>query len=100
MILLGGVFTGFYTPTEGAAIGVGYTILVSIYVYRDLKVEWIFRGLSAKMRERQGTILFVAITAKPASLIFEMDGLPGRVANMIIGYPITASLSCLFCMHS
>ena len=84
VILLGGVFTGFYTPTEGAAIGVGYTILVSIYVYRDLKWSDIPR-IICKNARTTGTILFVAITAKPASLIFEMDGLPGRVANMIIG---------------
>ena len=84
VILLGGVFTGFYTPTEGAAIGVGYTILVSIYVYRDLKWSDIPRMICKNARTT-GTILFVAITAKPASLIFEMDGLPGRVANMIIG---------------
>ena len=32
-----------------------------------------------------GTILFVAIAAKPASLLFEIDGLPSRVANMISG---------------
>ena len=32
VILLGGVYTGFYTPTEGAAIAVVYTVLVSIYV--------------------------------------------------------------------
>ena len=36
VILLGGVYTGFYTPTEGAAIAVVYTILVSIYVYKNL----------------------------------------------------------------
>lgn len=32
-----------------------------------------------------GTILFVAIAAKPASLLFELDGLPSAVANMITG---------------
>lgn len=83
VILLGGVFTGFYTPTEGAAIGVGYTILVSIYVYKNLKWSDIPR-IVCKNARATGTILFVAISAKPAALLFELDGLPTRVANMII----------------
>lgn len=82
VILLGGVYTGFYTPTEGAAIAVVYTILVSIYVYKNLKWRDIPR-IIAKNARSTGTILFVAIAAKPASLIFELDGLPAAVANLI-----------------
>lgn len=83
VILLGGVFTGIYTPTEGAAIGVGYTILVSIYIYKNLKWKDIPR-IVCKNAKATGTILFVAISAKPAALLFELDGLPSRVASMII----------------
>ena len=84
VILLGGVYTGFYTPTEGAAIAVIYTILVSIYIYKDLKWTDIPRIICKNARST-GTILFVAIAAKPASLLFELDGLPSAVANMITG---------------
>ena len=84
VILLGGVYTGFYTPTEGAAIAVVYTILVSVYVYKNLKWRDIPRIICKNARST-GTILFVAIAAKPASLIFELDGLPSAVANMITG---------------
>lgn len=84
VILLAGVFTGIYTPTEGAAIGVGYTILVSIYIYKNLKWSDIPRIICKNARST-GTILFVAIAAKPAALIFELDGLPSRVASFIIG---------------
>lgn len=84
VILLGGVYTGFYTPTEGAAIAVVYTILVSIYVYKNLTWKDIPRIICKNARST-GTILFVAIAAKPASLLFELDGLPSKVANMITG---------------
>ena len=72
VILLGGVYTGFYTPTEGAAIAVVYTILVSIYVYKNLTWKDIPRIICKNARST-GTILFVAIAAKPASLLFELD---------------------------
>ncbi len=84
VILLGGVYTGIYTPTEGAAIAVVYTCLVSIYVFKNLKWSDIPR-IMVKNARATGTILFVAIAAKPASVLFEIDGLPTRVAEMIGG---------------
>lgn len=84
VILLGGVYTGFYTPTEGAAIAVVYTCIVSIYVFKAIKWRDIPR-IVIKNARSTGTILFVAIAAKPASLLFEIDGLPSRVATMIAG---------------
>ncbi len=84
VILLGGVYTGFYTPTEGAAIAVVYTCLVSVYIFKTLKWRDIPRIMMKNARST-GTILFVAIAAKPASLLFEIDGLPSKVANMIAG---------------
>ena len=84
VILLGGVYTGIYTPTEGAAIAVVYTCFVSIYIFKNLKWSDIPR-IMIKNARATGTILFVAIAAKPASVLFEMDGLPTRVAQMIGG---------------
>jgi len=82
VILLGGMWTGLYTPTEAAGIAVLYTIVISIFVYKKLDWRQIPR-IFAKNARSTGTILFVAITAKPAALIFELDGLPNRIATAI-----------------
>ena len=84
VMLLGGVYTGIYTPTEGAAIAVVYTCFVSIYVFKNLRWRDIPR-IMIKNARSTGTILFVAIAAKPASVLFELDGLPSTVARMIAG---------------
>ena len=84
IILLGGVYTGVYTPTEGAAIAVVYTMIVSVYVFETLKWTDMPRIIIKNARST-GTILFVAIAAKPASVLFEIDGLPSRVAQGIAG---------------
>ena len=84
VILLGGVYTGIYTPTEGAGIAVVYTVIVSIYVYKNLKWSDLPRIIAANARST-GTILFVAIAAKPAGTLFAMDGLPQAVASLIAG---------------
>ena len=84
IILMGGVYTGIYTPTEGAAIAVVYTCIISIYVFKNLKWRDIPRIMMKNARST-GTILFVAIAAKPASLLFEIDGLPSTIARLIAG---------------
>lgn len=43
VIIVGGIWTGFFTPTEAAAVAVAYGLVVSLYVYKDLK----FRDLPA-----------------------------------------------------
>ena len=36
IIILGGIFSGYFTPSEAAVIAVDYALLVSVFVYRDL----------------------------------------------------------------
>src|SRR5579872_2710480 len=38
VIILGGILSGAFTPTEASAIAVVYGLFVAIFVYRDLKV--------------------------------------------------------------
>lgn len=37
VIVLGGIYTGTFTPTEAAAVSVLYALLVTVYVYRSLR---------------------------------------------------------------
>ena len=80
IILLGGMMTGLYTPTEAAGIAATYTIIISMFVYRSLKWSQL-PGIIARTARSTGTILFVAITAKPAAMLFELDGLPAKIAG-------------------
>jgi C4-dicarboxylate transporter DctM subunit len=42
LIILGGIYGGIFTPTEAASVAVIYAILVSLFVYRSLKIKDIF----------------------------------------------------------
>jgi len=37
IIIVGGVFTGVFTPTESAVVAVVYSILIGIYIYKEMK---------------------------------------------------------------
>jgi tripartite ATP-independent transporter DctM subunit len=82
IILLGGILSGFFTPTEAAAIAVLYTLFIAIFVYKGLSIKKL-PNIFFRTASLTGTILFIAVTAKPASWLFEYDGLPTRVATFI-----------------
>lgn len=43
IIIIGGIYSGIFTPTESAAIAAVYTILVSVLVYRDTSMKEIMQ---------------------------------------------------------
>ena len=39
VLILGGIYSGIFTPTESAAVAVVYALLVELLIYRDLRVN-------------------------------------------------------------
>ncbi len=39
IIILGGIYGGIFTPTEAACVSVVYSIIVSLFIYRDMKFK-------------------------------------------------------------
>ena len=36
VLVLGGIYAGFFTPTEAAAVSAVYAFVIAVFVYRDL----------------------------------------------------------------
>jgi len=39
LIVVGGILMGWFTPTEASAIGVLYTLILAVFVYREVKIS-------------------------------------------------------------
>lgn len=63
VIILGGIFTGIFTPSEAAAIAVDYTLLVAWLVYRTLDFKK-FYELVVGAGVTSALIMFIIATAK------------------------------------
>lgn len=42
-IILGGIYSGVFTPTEAACISVIYSVLISLFVYKDMKLKDLYK---------------------------------------------------------
>lgn len=45
LIILGGIYGGFFTPTEAAAVACAYAIIIGLFVYKELNLNNIYRAL-------------------------------------------------------
>ncbi|MEZ0215471.1 MAG: TRAP transporter large permease, partial [Xanthobacteraceae bacterium] len=61
LILMIGIITGVFTPTEAAAIAVTYVLVLGVLVYRTIPLSEVPQILVATARI-SGTILFIAAT--------------------------------------
>lgn len=43
LIILGGIYGGLFTPTESAAVASVYALLISLFVYREMKIKDLYK---------------------------------------------------------
>jgi len=84
LIILGGILGGVFTPTEAAAAGVFYALLVGFFIYRELTFAKLWAILQATAIMAGGVMLIVA-NASLFSWILAADRVPQLVANLITG---------------
>ncbi len=60
VILIGGVFGGWFTPTESAVIAVVYSILVGLFVYKDLKFKDLPKVFFESAKTTANTMFIIA----------------------------------------
>ncbi|MBT4267645.1 MAG: TRAP transporter large permease [Deltaproteobacteria bacterium] len=83
IILIGGILTGVFTPTEAAAVAAGYALLVSLFISRSLK----FGDLPKVLREAaisSGVILLLVGAAMSFSSIVTLSGAAGYLTNLVL----------------
>lgn len=49
IIILGGIYSGLFSPTEAGGIACVYAILVALFIYRDINIHTIFKAAADSM---------------------------------------------------
>lgn len=83
VIILGGILSGMFTPTESAAVAVIYTFLISAFLYRTLKWRELWRPLVDTAMVSSGIMVIVAM-ASMVSFVFAFESIPARIAGAMM----------------
>lgn len=84
VIILGGIFSGIFTPSEAAAIAVVYTVLVALFVYKALDFKKFYK-LVVGSGVTSALIMFIIATAKLFGWGLAFYQIPQAIAGAIIG---------------
>jgi tripartite ATP-independent transporter DctM subunit len=78
VIILGGIYSGAFTPTEASAVAVVYALLVGTLVYRELGLREIYVAFRRSAISAAAILLLVA-TAAFLSYLINRAGLPAQL---------------------
>jgi len=93
-ILLGGIYTGVFTPTEAAAVAALYALFLGTVVYRELGVRDVFRVFS-RIVISCGFITFIISTSVIFSWIIAREQVPQRLADVMLSLTTSKPLILL-----
>lgn len=86
VILLGGILSGKFTPTEAGTVAALYTIIVSMFVYKSISIKQL-PDLLIRTGRITGAAMLVVGSASLLKLIFIKDGLQIILANLLTQLP-------------
>ncbi|GAB4206644.1 MAG: TRAP transporter large permease subunit [Tibeticola sp.] len=84
VIVMGGIYSGVFTPTEAAAMSAVYAFIVAVFIYKDMRLEDVPRVLlnSANM---SAMLLYIITNAVLFSFIMTNENIPQALADWMLG---------------
>lgn len=85
VLLICGLMSGFFDPTEVAGVTVVYAILIGVFIYRDLTWKS-FLHAARETIEATGNVLFVVAAAAVFAWVLTVDQVPVLVSNLLSSF--------------
>ncbi|MEO7495694.1 MAG: TRAP transporter large permease subunit [Massilia sp.] len=84
VIVMGGIYSGAFTPTEAAAMAAVYAFFIAVFVYKDLRFKQVAKVLldSAAM---SAMLLYIITNAVLFSFLMTSENIPQSMAEWITG---------------
>lgn len=83
VIILGGIYTGVFTPTESAAIACIYGLVVGIFCYRELRLKDLKQVLISSATSSAMVMIIIAC-AGIFGMVMTREQIPAKVAAFMI----------------
>ena len=83
IILIGGIWTGIFTPTEAAAVAVIYTLCLGIFLYRTVQLHQLIKVLREALDD-SCVILFIIAAASVYGWLLARYQIPPMIAEKFL----------------
>ena len=84
VVVMGGIYSGIFTPTEAAAMSAVYAFIVAVFIYKDLRLSDVPKVLlnSANM---SAMLLYIITNAVLFSFLMTHENIPQAMADFMMG---------------
>ena len=93
LLVLGGIYSGLFTPTEAAAVAAVYAFVIAVFVYKELKLADV-PAVLIKAAAMSAMILYIITNAAVVSWLLTSEQIPQSMAEWMTaqGFGIVAFL--------
>ncbi len=88
VVILGGIYSGLFTATEAAAISVVYSLIVELFIHRELKIEDL-PDVVAEAAILMGSLLIIFAMAVGLNHLLSDLQAPEAAARWIMSFDLT-----------
>ena len=83
VIIIGGIYSGIFTATEAAAMAAVYSFLISVFVYKAIKIKDVPRVL-LRAANTSAMLLYIITNAVLFSFVLTNENIPSALADWIL----------------
>lgn len=84
VVILGGIYSGIFTPTEAANVATVYAIFVGAVIYRTLSLRGFYKVL-VDSAASSATVMMIVVYAGIFGWVVTVDDLVGRYSEVLLG---------------
>ncbi|MQA80920.1 MAG: TRAP transporter large permease subunit [Streptosporangiales bacterium] len=88
VLVLGGIYGGFFTPTEAAAMAVFYALVIALFVYRELRIKDLGAILLTSAKT-SAMIMFIIANGILFSFVLTSERIPNQITEAILGVELS-----------
>jgi len=82
-IILGGIYSGIFTPTEAGAVAAVYGLIVGLFIYRDLKLNQLPDVINDSAVSA-AVIMIIMATVKTFTYVLTREQIPQHIAETLL----------------
>lgn len=83
-LILGGIYSGMFTPTESAVVAIFYSLVVGFFIHRQLSINRVLDSLLTTTRI-SGRVLLILFAASVFGRLLIEQRIPVTVADSLLG---------------
>ncbi|NLY82438.1 MAG: TRAP transporter large permease [Clostridiales bacterium] len=83
IVILGGIYAGIFTPTEAAVVAVVYSVIVSVFLYKEMTLKNVFEAIETTAVVNGTTSYLLGISSAFAAYL-SMEKIPTMITEALI----------------